>query len=500
MLFNSEIFLFLFLPLTLLVFYLLGHFGKIKLALASLVIASLLYYGWWKPIYLPLILGSMTVNYGLGYLIQKLQRSGATGKATLVVGIVFNLGLLGYFKYANFFVDNLNALSGDDWKLAPILLPLAISFFTFQQIAYLVDVHQKKAQEVDLLRYALFVTFFPQLIAGPIVHHSEMMPQFANKNIGRFQLANLITGGMIFAIGLFKKVVLADNIAPYATAVFNASAEGNSVPFVDAWTGVLAYTFQIYFDFSGYSDMAIGLGRMVGICLPLNFNSPYKATGIIDFWRRWHMTLSRFLRDYLYIPLGGNRMGPSRRYVNMITVMLLGGLWHGAGWNFVIWGALHGVYLGVNHAWRSWRGDKISHGAWARGGSRLLTFLAVILAWVFFRASSIDSALNIISGMLGMSGGIPLTPADLLAAVDREAAVLIAVLVGIAWYAPNTQQFMRDYINLDSADKYRVDKSTPLTRWLRWSPSLRSSIALALLTAITVMSLWQPSEFIYYQF
>ena len=353
MLFNSEIFLFLFLPLTLLVFYLLGHFGKIKLALASLVIASLLYYGWWKPIYLPLILGSMTVNYGLGYLIQKLQRSGATGKATLVVGIVFNLGLLGYFKYANFFVDNLNALSGDDWKLAPILLPLAISFFTFQQIAYLVDVHQKKAQEVDLLRYALFVTFFPQLIAGPIVHHSEMMPQFANKNIGRFQLANLITGGMIFAIGLFKKVVLADNIAPYATAVFNASAEGNSVPFVDAWTGVLAYTFQIYFDFSGYSDMAIGLGRMVGICLPLNFNSPYKATGIIDFWRRWHMTLSRFLRDYLYIPLGGNRMGPSRRYVNMITVMLLGGLWHGAGWNFVIWGALHGVYLGVNHAWRS---------------------------------------------------------------------------------------------------------------------------------------------------
>ena len=408
MLFNSDIFLFVFLPLTLLAYYTLGRFGKIRLAIASLVMASLIYYAWWNPLYLPLILGSMVVNYLIGRAIQRSQAAGATGRTALVSGIVLNLGLLGYFKYANFFVDNINAATGANFELAPILLPLAISFFTFQQIAYLVDVYQRKAQEVDVLRYALFVTFFPQLIAGPIVHHTEMMPQFANKMIGRFELSNLLAGTMIFCIGLFKKVVLADNVAPYASAVFKASLSGDPVDFVTAWTGVLAYTCQIYFDFSGYSDMAIGLGRMFGICLPLNFNSPYKATGIIDFWRRWHMTLSRFLRDYLYIPLGGNRLGPQRRYVNMMVVMLLGGLWHGAGWNFVIWGGLHGAYLGVNHAWRAWRGEAVSHSLPARIGSQALTFLAVVVAWVFFRAESLDSALVILSGMAGLAGGIPL--------------------------------------------------------------------------------------------
>jgi len=500
MLFNSPIFLFIFLPLTLLVFYLLGSFGKVRLALASLVFASLLYYGWWKPEYLPLIFGSMIVNYLVGWVIQKQQSRGLRGQPLLVLGIVFNLGLLGYFKYANFFVDNVNAVTGGDWQVGSILLPLAISFFTFQQVAYLVDVYQKKAQEVDLLRYALFVTFFPQLIAGPIVHHSEMMPQFADKQIGIFKLSNLLIGGMFFVLGLFKKVVLADNIAPYATNVFNASLSGDPVGFIEAWTGVLAYTCQIYFDFSGYSDMAIGLSRMVGICLPLNFNSPYKATGIIDFWRRWHMTLSRFLRDYLYIPLGGNRLGPGRRYVNMAAVMLLGGLWHGAGWNFVIWGGLHGTYLGINHAWRAWRGDKLSNTVWARGASRALTFLAVVLAWVFFRAENLDSALTLLLGMSGMSSGIGLSPTEWLASIDRQAVLLIGALLAIAWFAPNTQQFMRDYIDRDGASPYRVDAATPATRWLRWSPTPIIAIGLAVITVLTVMSLWQPSEFIYYQF
>jgi alginate O-acetyltransferase complex protein AlgI len=499
MLFNSPIFLFVFLPLTLLVFYLLGSFGKVRLALASLVFASLLYYGWWKPEYLPLIFLSMAVNYLCGWLIQQQQRRGRPGQSILVLGITFNLGLLGYFKYANFFVDNVNAITGGSWEVASILLPLAISFFTFQQIAYLVDVYQKKAQEVDLLRYVLFVTFFPQLIAGPIVHHREMMPQFSDQQIGIFKLSNLLIGGMIFVLGLFKKVVLADNIAPYATQLFDASLSGDPLGFIAAWTGVLAYTCQIYFDFSGYSDMAIGLGRMVGICLPLNFNSPYKATGIIDFWRRWHMTLSRFLRDYLYIPLGGNRLGPGRRYVNMAVVMLLGGLWHGAGWNFVIWGGLHGAYLGINHAWRAWRGDKLSNTAWARGASRALTFVAVVLAWVFFRAETLDSALTIIVAMSGQNG-IPLGAAELAASIDLQAVVWISALLLIAWFAPNTQQFFRDYIDRDGAPAYRVDAATPVTRWLRWSPAPVTAILLALVTVVTVMSLWQPSEFIYYQF
>lgn len=500
MLFNSEIFLFVFLPLTLLTFYGLGGLGKTRLAIASLVVASLIYYAWWKPVYLPLIFGSMVINYLLGRHIQRRKQSGETGKSTLIAGIAVNLGLLGYFKYANFFVDNLNMATGTGFELAPIILPLAISFFTFQQIAYLVDVYQGKAQEVDLLRYALFVTFFPQLIAGPIVHHTEMMPQFAGKQIGRFQLSSLLIGAMIFFIGLFKKVVLADNIAPYATGVFDASMGGDPLGFVVAWTGGLAYTCQIYFDFSGYSDMAIGLGRMFGVCLPLNFNSPYKAASIIDFWQRWHMTLSRFLRDYLYIPLGGNRLGPSRRYLNVLAVMLLGGLWHGAGWNFVIWGGLNGIYLVINQGWRAWRGEQLSQTALTRGLSRALTFLAVTIAMTVFRAETLESAMVLLSGMAGLSGGVPVSLGALLKQLDPQASVLITGLLFIAWFLPNTQQFMRDFINVIGAPRYRIDEASWLTRWFKWQANTASAVALAILTAATLMSLWQPSEFIYYQF
>lgn len=500
MLFNSDIFLFIFLPLTLLAFYMLGSLGRIRLAIAALVLASLIYYAWWNPAYLPLILGSMLTNYFVGMAIQQRLRQGTLAKPLLVVGIVFNLGLLGYFKYANFFVDSLNISSGTDFRLAPIVLPLAISFFTFQQIAYLVDVYQRKVQEVDLLRYALFVTFFPQLIAGPIVHHGEMMPQFAGRSIGRFQLANLVTGGMIFFIGLFKKVVLADNVAPFATGVYQAIAAGDVVSFVSAWTGALAYTLQIYFDFSGYSDMAIGIAHMFGICLPLNFNSPYKATGIIDYWRRWHMTLSRFLRDYLYIPLGGNRLGSGRRYFNMFVVMLLGGLWHGAGWNFVIWGGLHGVYLVINQAWRNWRGDSISGSMLSRGFSCAFTFLLITLTFVVFRTETLDSALLMLSIMTGIEGTLPAGPAALLAQIDRQAFTLIVVMLFIVWFAPNSQQFMGEYMDIDGAPKYKARDKSPLISWLRWRPGPVYAIGLALLTAITITSLWQPSEFIYYQF
>jgi D-alanyl-lipoteichoic acid acyltransferase DltB (MBOAT superfamily) len=289
-----------------------------------------------------------------------------------------------------------------------ILLPLAISFFTFQQIAYLVDAYEGLTREYNFLHYCLFVTFFPQLIAGPIVHHREMLPQFASDTIYRFNQSTFTAGLTTFCLGLFKKVIIADGAATYATPVFDAAEAGEILTFFEAWTGAFGYTIQLYFDFSGYSDMAIGLGMMFGIRLPLNFFSPYKAVNIIDFWRRWHMTLSRFLRDYLYIPLGGSRRGKVRRYVNLMVTMLLGGLWHGAGWTFVAWGALHGFYLVVNHAWHAVRrslGHNLEKTTLAgRTLSRIVTLTAVIFAWVLFRAESFGGAMSIISGMVGLNG------------------------------------------------------------------------------------------------
>ncbi|MBT5260335.1 MAG: MBOAT family protein, partial [Nitrospina sp.] len=346
MLFNSYAFIFLFLPVTLLGFQLIGNRGHCRVAVSWLIGASLFFYGWWNPAYLGLILTSILFNYAVGVSLGS-----RPAKTVLVVGIAANLGLLGYFKYANFFVDNINALTGSDIVLERIILPLAISFFTFQQITYLVDTYRGETQECDFLRYCLFVTFFPQLIAGPIVHHREMMPQFAKDTFCRLKAKHLAVGLTIFSVGLFKKVILADGIAVYSTPVFDAAEAGVILTFVDAWCGALAFTFQLYFDFSGYSDMAIGLGRMFGIILPVNFFSPYKASNIIEFWRRWHITLSRFARDYLYIPLGGNRKGTLLRFANLMITMLLIGLWHGAGWTFVIWGGLHGSYLVINHGW-----------------------------------------------------------------------------------------------------------------------------------------------------
>ncbi|MBT8422110.1 MAG: MBOAT family protein [Gammaproteobacteria bacterium] len=498
MLFNSEVFLFVFLPLTLAVFYMAGALRRIRVAVFLLVIASLIYYAWWNPAYVPLILGSMVLNYLLGLalagVVRRQQRRRA--KLLLTLGVAGNLGALGYFKYAGFLVANLAAVGVTDMTPPDILLPLAISFFTFQQIAYLADVYQDKVAENNPLSYALFVTFFPQLIAGPIVHHSEMMPQFGDKSIGRFKLANLLAGSAIFFIGLFKKVVIADNIAPFANTVFRAAEAGATVSFADAWAGSLSYSFQIYFDFSGYSDMALGIARMFGICLPINFNSPYKATGIIDFWRRWHMTLSRFLRDYLYIPLGGNRLGQRRRYANMFVVMLLGGLWHGAGWTFVAWGALHGLYLSINHGWRAWRGEARSDSVVARASATLLTFVLVVFAWVFFRAESFASALTIVTAMVSPPA---VSPRALLAGLtlDREIVLRLALLGVIVAFLPNTQQFMRRVMD---PEFYRIRVDTRFTAWLVWGSNPASACVVALFTALAVMSLWQPSEFLYYQF
>jgi D-alanyl-lipoteichoic acid acyltransferase DltB (MBOAT superfamily) len=369
-------------------------------AAARLALASLVFYGWWDTRYLPLLLGSIILNYGCSLCIRNaaLQHK----RRWLTLAITLNLALLGYYKYASFFVTSVADLSGMALSIPTIVLPIGISFFTFTQIAFLVDTYQGKVHESRFVHYLLFVTYFPHLIAGPVLHHKEMMPQFADAKNYTPAASNFAIGITIFCIGLAKKVLIADNLAPYANAVFNDVGERSLLL---AWGGVLAYTFQLYFDFSGYSDMAIGLSRLFGVRLPLNFNSPYKSRNIIEFWRSWHMTLSRFLRDYLYIPLGGNRHGPQRRYLNLMATMFLGGLWHGAGWNFAIWGTLHGAFLIINTMWGNFaeRSGLAGGARWVWAGA-VLTFLCVCVAWVFFRAPDLDSALALLQGMGGAYG------------------------------------------------------------------------------------------------
>ena len=391
MLFNSFAFLFAYLPIVLAGYFLLDRLAPTagtsanwrRLAPAAwLAGASLFFYAWWDVRYLPLLLASICVNYGAGRLIG--ASAGAARKRVLVAALALNLGLLAYYKYANFFIDSVNAIAVTagagavslPWHGLDIILPIGISFFTFTQIAFLVDCYRGEVREYRFIHYVLFVSYFPHLIAGPVLHHRDMMPQFADPANAHPRAANFAIGLSIFTIGLAKKVLIADNLSPLAIPVFAAGAEPT---LIEAWIGVLAYTFQLYFDFSGYSDMAIGLSRLFGVKLPLNFNSPYKAANIADFWRRWHMTLSRFLRDYLYIPLGGSRRGEAMRYRNLMLTMLLGGLWHGAGWTFVIWGGLHGLYLVLQQAWQRVFGAAPAAKTGMASGDRLSaisTFLA----------------------------------------------------------------------------------------------------------------------------
>ncbi|NES81878.1 MAG: MBOAT family protein, partial [Moorea sp. SIO2B7] len=409
--------------------------------------------------------------------------------------------------------------------LNQIILPLAISFFTFQQIAYLVDAYRGETKEYNFLSYCLFVSFFPQLIAGPIVHHKEVMSQFADKSIYRFDPEDMAVGVTIFSMGLFKKVLIADSIAAYATPVFDAAAGGVSIMFLDAWVGALAYTLQLYFDFSGYSDMAIGVARMFGIKLPINFNSPYKAVNISDFWRRWHITLSNFLRDYLYIPLGGNRKGEFRRNFNLVITMLLGGLWHGAGWNFVFWGGLHGVYLIINHQWRSFRKSighdlKKSHW-WSRGFGCIVTFLAVVVAWVFFRAENMKAAFAVLKGMIGANGvllpsflskklvflqdfGVNFDNAMPILKITTYSDVvnlfiLISSLLLIVWFIPNTQQWMAQH--KPAFDTSMVERPASIWKKLQWEPGYFSIITGVLLfLSIKIIFAAPDTEFLYFDF
>jgi D-alanyl-lipoteichoic acid acyltransferase DltB (MBOAT superfamily) len=525
MLFNSPEFIFLFVPIVVWGFFQVSHRVDSRWAIAWLVAGSLFFYGWWKPIYLILLVFSMGCNYLLGDFLTPERQIRIPKKGLLTLGIGLNLALIGYFKYANFFLKTVNDIVSSDYSLQQIILPLGISFFTFQQIAYLVDAYRGETKEYNLLNYCLFVSFFPQLIAGPIVHHKEILPQFANPSIYRFNGENLAVGLTIFSLGFFKKVIFADGIAIYANPVFSAATQGTSLTFFEAWAGVLAYSLQLYFDFSGYSDMAIGAARLFGIKLPLNFNSPYKAVNIIDFWRRWHITLSRFLREYVYIPLGGNRQGEIRRNINLMITMLLGGLWHGAGWTFVLWGGLHGLYLVVNQQWRSLRqflGQDLQKSSSWSSLSRILMFLAVAIAWVFFRAENLKTANIILKGMFGFNGvSFPPFLAGKLGFLDSwgwqfnglmpnletnpwYALSGILFLLAIAWFAPNTQEWMAQYEPVFQESLSKKSASTPDGLWqkLQWQPNIRFGLIIGAMIFLGLKTFLEaaPSDFLYFNF
>ncbi|MBP0014261.1 MAG: MBOAT family protein [Roseofilum sp. SBFL] len=493
MLFNSYIFICVFLPVTLIGFFSFTKYRKTYVAKVWLALASLVFYAYWNPVYLPLLLISIVFNYTIGKSISNAETRSLAAKLLLWVGISINLALIGYYKYTGFLVSSVNELLNRDFLVPQMVLPLAISFYTFTQIAYLVDAYlgQTKEANYDLLTYSLFVSFFPQLIAGPILRHDQLIPQFSQRRKFIFSHKNIAYGLTLFSLGLSKKVLIGDSLSPWVAIVFDNASD---VTFIEAWIGVLAYTFQLYFDFSGYSDMAIGLGMMFNISLPINFNSPYKSTSITDFWRRWHMTLSNFLRDYLYIPLGGSRKGESRRYSNLLITMLLGGLWHGAGWTFVFWGGMHGAYLAINHWWRK-------HGFslhWFLGW--MITFNAVLFSWVFFRAHSLSDGIDLVQTMLGMNGiilpgnpegklsvltqfGIQLKPgpefAYLVPTVEDRSLIVVALfgLTLAVTCLPNTQEIMQ-----------------------KFKPNWWWALIVGTLAAYCLLSLYKVSEFIYYQF
>jgi D-alanyl-lipoteichoic acid acyltransferase DltB (MBOAT superfamily) len=464
MLFNSIEFIFFFLPLTVLGYWAINTKSH-RIAELFLLAASLLFYGWWNPIYLPLLLGSALVNFFIGK-----QLSLRASPALLGGGIGFNVLLLGYFKYADFFIDNINVISGSDIPLSNIILPLAISFFTFQQISYLVDCKKGLVTEKQFSTYLLFVTFFPQLIAGPIVHHKEMMPQFAAMKNHSASFNNISKGLFIFSLGLFKKIMIADEFAITATAGFT---QADSLSFAEAWLTSLSYTFQLYFDFSAYCDMAIGVALLFNIKLPQNFNSPYKALSIQDFWRRWHITLGAFLRDYIYIPLGGKRNGLPKTLSNLIITFLIGGIWHGAGWTFVVWGALHGFALAIHRLWQMLNITLPAIVSW------FITFHFINICWVYFRAESINDAHHILSAMLPSSLSLVNT-ADRFPTLQHISSTEITYLITallVCVFAKNTNQLSATF-----------------------TPSKNNLMIAFTATIIALININKVSEFIYFNF
>ncbi|HQQ73858.1 MAG TPA: MBOAT family protein [Pseudomonadales bacterium] len=497
MLFNSYTFIWLFLPIVWGGFFLAARFRH-EAAAVWLALCSLFFYGYWDIHYVPLLLLSIAVNYQISKQItsriENHQQQHA--KIWLITGLIFDLGLLAHYKYTGFFLENWVNLTSSTISIPNIILPLGISFFTFTQIAYLVDCYKGIVKERNPVHYLLFITYFPHLIAGPILHHKQMMPQFAQTNTYRISQENIAVGLTIFAIGMFKKVIIADSFPEYANPVFAVSKHTGALSWQDAWLGVLSYTLQLYFDFSGYSDMAIGLSRLFGIKLPLNFNSPYKSTSMIDFWNRWHMTLSQFLREYLYFTLGGNKLGKARRLINMMITMLLGGLWHGAGWTFIVWGGLHGLFLVSNHLFReifpipkqpakSWHAPARSIAGWC------ITSLAIVSSMTVFRATSLADAVTILQAMVGISADSTAPIANIVDHADDGWNMVFWVSL-IAVFAPNTQEIMSKF-------QPAWDAVTSNTRW-QWRPHPALAILTGLALGLSIVNIGQVSEFLYFQF
>jgi len=534
MLFNSAIFLGAFLPFVFGGYLLLARWGTRTLTMVWLTLASLAFYGWWNPAYVPLLVGSAVFNFVVGRALVA-----RPNRALLWLGVAANVGLLGYFKYTGFAVEAFNQVFGTHSVVPHIALPLAISFFTFQQIAYLVDSHDRAVVGNSFLEYGLFVAFFPSLVAGPITHNREIVTQIKAPDGLKPKWGNTALGATLFCMGLFKKVVIADTFAAWVDPVFGQARDGVAVHFVHAWGAALSYSMQLYFDFSGYSDMAIGLGLLFGIALPINFNSPYKARDIIDFWARWNITLTRFLTAYIYNPLvialsrlrarrglslpTRGRMSPGA-FAALIVLptlftMFVSGLWHGAGWQFIVFGLLHGFYLVVAHAWRQLRArrglPRRSEKPLSVAASILLTFLCVLVAQVFFRASDLSAALNILSGMAGENGVVlPRTLQgalgfsgnlgwrfDNLQYFDAPQALWIVGALATVWLLPNSLEWLRRYrtaVNFEPRRSWLQERLPGLV----WRPSAPAGVALgvifsfALLAAISAA----PAEFIYFQF
>lgn len=545
MLFNSYQFIFGFLPIAVLGYMLVNMLSSRKLSLAWLVLISVVFYGVWNPLNLVIIAPSIALNYMAGRALKSaIKRDDRFGdrlaNVIVIAGVVFNLCFLGYFKYKNFFLDSLNTLAGTDFLLVSVILPLGISFITFQKIAFLVDIRAGVIDDFDLFDFLVFVFFFPQLIAGPIVHYREMMPQFDNIK-SRIDVHDVAVGMGLFAMGLFKKVVLADGVALYAAPTFDAAARGDHVGAIAAWMGVVAYTFQIYFDFSGYSDMAIGLARLFGIRLPFNFNSPLKSSSIIEFWSRWHVTLTRFLTAYVYTPvvmaLTRRRMAAGKPVLGRkkptlptfllliaaptVLTMFLSGFWHGAGATFLVWGLLHGAYLVINHAWRQWRPkwSGVQYDRVMRPFGWLITFAAVVIAMAFFRAKTVGAAFLLTTDMLGLHG-ISL-PQGILNRAGSFAAVLTRL--GISGDDASGAQFMHASIWLCALFLIIMALPNSLEIWRAHSPALyfeplvpgkvaqrplrlaasfthRWAFACAAMFVFGVLGLNRVSEFLYWQF
>jgi alginate O-acetyltransferase complex protein AlgI len=529
MLFNSQEFLFVFLPVTLLGFYLLGRVSRPSATL-WLILTSLIFYGWWRPLNILIIGPSIIINYLLSSFLLRLSERGdqpGLSRAVLLAGILFNVAFLGFFKYADFVYGAINDAFGANFILLHIILPLGISFITFQKIAFLIDVQAGRVKTFTFREYCTFVLFFPQLIAGPIVHYREMMPQFATATF-RFDKENFAVGLTLLFFGLFKKGVLADNIAPLVTPIYEHSAAAGHTPLALAWLAAVGFTLQVYFDFSGYTDMALGLGRFFGIKLPPNFNSPLKASSIIDFWLNWHMTLTRFLTAYIYNPMVlsltrrrivkgrpgfASRNPPLGAFVSLlmvplITTMFIAGLWHGAGYGFIIFGIVHGVYLVINHGWRvyaahRWRG-RAAYARTMKPVGWVLTFVAVIVGMLFFRATTVRSAVDLVKGVFGLNGlSMPHGAAAIASTygTDIEKAVMwVAILLFIALICPNTLQILAPY---EPALGVKPASTAPIIGKLRipaWGPSLPWAVAISVIAAVAIFSTGGPSEFLYWQF